>query len=381
MGRDILYQLALTMLPDIGAITAKKLIAYTGSAEAVFQEKTASLARIPGIGKKIISRIRNPSILSEAEKELAFAERRQVKVLSYLSEEYPERLRNCEDGPVILFVKGENCLAAEKVLSVVGTRSATAEGRELCRDIVEGLARICPGLLIVSGLAYGIDIVAHRSALVSSLRTIAVLAHGLQTIYPYLHRETAGQITGQGALVTDFTTGIQPERNNFLRRNRIIAGLADATLVVESGEKGGALITAELAASYNRDVFAVPGRVSDHASKGCNMLIKRNMAALVETASDLAAFMSWDTAPTQYEAETLTEIQLNTEEEMILRSLETDPDAGTELLSLRTGLAIQHCISTLVAMELRGWVLPLPGNRYRLRVKLPKNTKHVEGHR
>ncbi len=371
MDNEKINQIALTMLPEIGAITAKKLIAYTGSASAVFSERASSLLKIPGIGPQIISRINLSEIMPEAEKEIAFIERHHIEAISFLEKAYPERLRNCEDGPVILYLKGINCLSSSRILSVVGTRNATAEGRDLCKTIVTSLALRFPELVIVSGLAYGIDITAHRSALEQGINTVAVMAHGLHTIYPSAHRETAIKITGQGALVTDFTTRNKPERNNFLRRNRIIAGLADATLVIESGEKGGALITAELASSYSREIMAVPGRVSDIYSKGCNMLIKKSIAALVEDGVDVAEILNWDCREVCPVTVPLLNTPLNDEEEKILRFIQSEHEASTEFTSIRTGIPIHKCISLMVSMELRGWLLILPGNLYRLRVKLP----------
>jgi len=371
MNNERFYELALTMLPDIGAITAKKLIAYTGSAEAVFRERKSSLLLIPGIGKHILSRIDLSSISDAAQKECRYIEKNGVEILAYWDQAYPEKLKNCEDGPVLLYRKGMACPPDAKILSIVGTRSATSEGKELCRSIVEGLAARFPELVVVSGLAYGIDIVAHRAALDHSVKTLAVLAHGLHTIYPAQHRETAERITRQGALLTDFTTRQKPERNNFLRRNRIIAGLSDATLVIESGEKGGAMITAELAASYNRDVLAVPGRVSDTRSRGCNLLIKKNIAALVEGPDDVSRMLNWEPESLHTAPVPLLTVALTSEEEQFLRLIETEREASPEYLSLRTGMPVHTCISALVTMELRGWLSVLPGNRYRLKIRLP----------
>lgn len=370
MDNEHICQIALTMLPDIGAITAKKLMAYTGSAEAVFREKRSALLKIPGIGPRIAGRISSGAAGPELDREVNFLEKHGIAALSFLDEGYPERLRNCDDGPVVLFMKGVNCLSSQKILSVVGTRNATSGGREICSSIISDLSQRFPDLVIVSGLAYGIDIVAHRTALERQLPTVGVLAHGLHTLYPSVHRDTAVRMVRQGALVTDFTTIHKPERNNFLRRNRIIAGLADATLVVESGEKGGALITAELASSYNREVFAVPGRISDTFSRGCNLLIKKNCAALVESAEDLATQLGWNGREEATAVLPVLDLPLTPEEESIVRLLETEKEISTEFASIRTGIPVHKCISLMLAMELRGWLLLLPGNQYRLRIRL-----------
>jgi len=371
METERICQIALTIIPDIGSITARKLIAWSGSAEDVFREKRSSLLKIPGIGQHIINRLNLDTVLPEVEKEIEFIERNRIQALSYQDKAYPDKLRNCVDGPVILYKKGQDSLPDARFLSVVGTRNASPEGRELCRSLVTDLASRFPELIIVSGLAYGIDIVAHRTALEQGLHTLAVLAHGLHTIYPAQHRDTAARIIHQGALLTDFTTRSMPERNNFLRRNRIIAGLSEATLIIESGEKGGAMITAELAASYNRDVFAVPGRVFDNHSKGCNLLIKKNIAALVENVEDIANNLGWGEFESTSALSPLLETTLNTEEEKILRLIDSEKEASTEFISIRTGIPVHKCISLMVTMELRGWLLVLPGNIYRLKVRLP----------
>jgi len=366
---EMLYRIALTLLQDVGSITGKKLVAYAGSARAVFHEKYANLVRIPGIGSYLARRISTSKVLSEAEKELEYIERHGIVPLYFLDEGYPERLKHCIDGPLILYLKGDNCLSGNKMLSIVGTRDASENGRSICREIIGDLAIKYPDLIIVSGLAYGIDIAAHNGALQNRLKTIAVLGHGLSTIYPSAHRKTAIKIVDQGGLVTDFSSGTGPERNNFIRRNRIIAGLSEATLVIESGLKGGALITADIASSYNREVFAVPGRPSDERSRGCNMMIKKNLATLVENSEDIEYELDW--IPDQGKTtEQLLELPSFTEEErMIVESLQKNPELLPETISSRTGLPIHRVISLLVEMELRGWLIPLPGNIYRLKIK------------
>jgi len=366
---DLYYRIALTMLQDIGAITAKKLVAYTGSAEAVFSEKSANLLKIPGIGRRLAGRIESVKILKEAEKEFEFIRKNNIKALYFLDDEYPERLKHCIDGPVLLYTKGLDCLSEAKILSIVGTRRASEHGKATCNEIIGDLAKRFNRLVVVSGLAYGIDITAHRAALDNNLQTIAVLGHGLKTMYPSTHLDTAKKIICQGALVTDFNSEIKPERNNFIRRNRIIAGLSDATIVIESGNRGGALITADIASSYNREVMAVPGRTTDEYSRGCNSMIKKSIASLVENSQDIEYIMNWE--PEDAEQKDIQQFipSFSEEEGKIVETLYNNPDLQPEALSNRTNIPVHRVLSLLIEMELRGWLTPLPGNIYLLKVK------------
>ncbi len=264
------------MIPKIGPVLTKRLVAYCGSTEGIFTEKRSGLLKIPGIGERLADYIISNRNLDKADEEIDWIGNNGIQILFYLDEDYPERLKQCEDAPVILYIRGNARYNRSKIVSIVGTRTPTDYGRSVTRELVDELAVRYPDVLIVSGLAYGIDICAHRSALRNNLATVAVLGHGFSYLYPSAHRETAAQIIHKGALVTEFLHGDKPESVNFVRRNRIIAGLADATVVVESDEQGGALITADIANSYNRDVFAIPGRVTDKFSTGCNRLIRRS---------------------------------------------------------------------------------------------------------
>lgn len=372
MNREqLLYQLALTLIPKIGAITAKKLIAYVGSPEAVFRESTSSLRKIPGIGDYLASQVSLTTIIGEAEAEIKNMEQRQISYVYYLDPGYPWRLKNCEDGPLLLFYKGNPDFSRTKILSIVGTRSATRYGREACEMVVAGLASKYPDLVIVSGLAYGIDITAHRFALEYGLDTYAVLAHGLTTIYPPTHTDTAMRIMNQGALLSDFNSTIKPERNNFLRRNRIIAGLAEATLIVESGKKGGALITADIASSYNREVLAIPGKINDNYSSGCNYLIKNNIAALIESASDIEQILNWETETPARQQQITNTSTLTDDEKKIIQHIKDEPGIIQEILSVRTGIPINKLAVLLLQMELQNWISTMPGNRYNTAMKFP----------
>ncbi len=366
----LIYQLALTLIPKIGAITARKLIAYVGSPEGVFLEKPSNLRLIPGIGPFLAGQLSYKNYLPEAEAEIQNMQKFNIVPVYFQDPGYPWRLRNCEDGPLLLFYRGSPDFSRTKLLSIVGTRNASQYGREVCGSIVSELAEKYPELVIVSGLAYGIDITAHRQAMENGLDTFAVLAHGLNTIYPSSHADTAKKIMIQGALISDFHTSVKPERNNFLRRNRIIAGLSEGTLVIESGVKGGALITAEIASSYNREVFAVPGRTTDVYSAGCNQLIQNNIAALVEKASDIEVLLNWETSKPAGEPKQILNAPLSPEEKKILLTITETPGVGQDILSIRTGIPIHKLMGTMLQMELRNWVTVMPGNLYKAAVRI-----------
>jgi len=357
---ELQYQIALTMAPAIGPVNARKLIDKAGSASEVFRMTRASLEKIEGIGPFLSQSIRVPMLMSKAEKELKFIEKHKIKALFFKEADYPARLNECEDAPILLYAKGSKGLNGERVLSVVGTRKASSYGRDLCRKIVLDLGSRISDLVLVSGLAYGIDVIAHRAALEGRIPTVAVLGHGLNTIYPKAHRETAIKICGQGALLSDFHSGMGPERNNFLRRNRIIAGMADATLVVESASRGGALITADMAFSYQRDVLAVPGRATDDRSLGCNRLIKLNMAAMVESADDVISHLRWNGE----EAQEKKQVSITIQERKLLEIMILHGGLGPGELSGLSGIPIQEVLSMLTQMELKGWIRMEPGNLF-----------------
>ena len=367
---ELLYQIALTMVPAIGPVTARKLIEKIGSARGIFKEKSEILQKIHGIGPRMAQSFNTSDLLMQAEKELEFLRKHRISALYYKDPGYPERLKECADGPILLYARGDEGLNPSRSISVVGTRQASTYGKELCRAIVLGLCAHLEDLVIVSGLAFGIDVIAHRAALEGGILTVAVLGHGLSTIYPHAHRETARRISQQGALVTDFHSGMGPERNNFLRRNRIIAGMADATLVVESAAAGGSLITANMANSYDRDVLAVPGRTIDQRSRGCNNLIRNQVAALVESAEDVLHHLNWK-SDTPQEARTLSPNNIFTREEMkLLELIQQFHPVGPGDLSIHSGLPIHVVLSLLTEMELKQWIAVEPGNLYQPRICL-----------
>mgnify|MGYP005629217477 CR=1 FL=1 len=309
MNPDLLaYQIGIDMIPKIGSINAKRLIAYCGGVEAVFQQSKSALAKVPGIGKIISHEIANQKILDRAKREVDFTVKHNIKSYFYLDSDYPERLKNCDDGPVVIFVKAKSSINLNnpKVISIVGTRSITSYGKDICNSLVEKIVERGHKPIVVSGLAYGVDVCAHKASLKNDTPTVAVLGHGLDSMYPASHRNVAREIYEHGALITDFPSNTPCERNNFIKRNRIIAGLSDATIIIESAERGGSLITADIAVSYNREVFAIPGPVDNKYSKGCNLLIKSNKAALIESAEDIEFQLGWETPNVSKPAKQLT---------------------------------------------------------------------------
>jgi len=361
----LLYQIALTLIPGIGDITAKKLIAYCGSAEAVFKEKKKNFEKIPGIGETLAGAIANQNVLKHAEDELKFIEKYKIKTFYFLDANYPARLKQCVDSPVMLYFKGDANMNVEKVIAIVGTRSASDYGKGFTNQLIVDLTE--QQVLVVSGLAYGIDTAAHKAALKNNLPTIAVLAHGLDRIYPPLNKTLAEQMVKNGGLLTDFISQTNPDRENFPKRNRIIAGMSDAVVVVEAGRKGGALITADIANSYNRDVFAVPGRLGDTYSEGCNNLIKTNRAALIQSADDIKYIMGWEkqTASEKLRQRELF-IQLTPDEELIINILKENGVTGIDTICSESRLSPSKVASVLLNLEFEQIVKCLPGKIYNL---------------
>lgn len=361
------YKIGIGLIPKIGPVLTRRLIAYCGSAEGIFKEKKNRLAKIPGIGEILVDHIVNHKNLDAADIEIDFISKNNISALFYLDESYPERLRQCEDAPVILYVKGKTEINRKKVISIVGTRNPTDYGRSITRELVEQIAASYPDTLIVSGLAYGIDICAHKAALKNNMETVGVLGHGLSVLYPSAHREAARQMIEHGALITEFRHDEKPESPNFVKRNRIIAGLSDATLVMESGEKGGALITADIANSYNRDVFAFPGRINDKYSVGCNRLIKTNRAALLESLADLEYLMGWQkTDKTSAVIQKELFIELGPVETLLIDLLRKDNSMTIDQLALHSNMPTSKTSAMLLNLEFQGMVRCLPGKVYQL---------------
>lgn len=365
-AEETLYLVALSRLKGITGAMAQQLIDKAGSAENLFRLKEAELRRLTGLGKAVFSgEVRNAA-LEVARREMDFIGESRIRVLFFADEDYPFRLRECADAPALLYYKGAGSLNQMKVVSVVGTRHATPYGKSFCETFIRELSVIFPDVLIVSGLAYGIDICAHRTALRNGLRTVGVLAHGLNMLYPEIHRQTAGEMIRQGGLLTEYTSGNVLHRGNFIARNRIVAGMSDATVVIESAEKGGALITADLAGGYGRDVFAVPGRIQDAFSRGCNRLISGHKAALVSSAAEFVDAMCWERPQPEAVREPVLFPELNMEEELILKILGEEGDMQINGLMVRSGLPASRIMSLLFELEFKGLVRAFPGGVYRL---------------
>ncbi len=361
--KELLYTLALQRVKGIGNINAKKLIAHIGSAEAVFKEKKSKLIHINGIGEFTIQFLNDAKVLKEAEDEVNYVVKNKVTYNLYTDPTYPERLKQCIDGPLVLFQDGNIHFENQPIISIVGTRNMTSYGRDFIDKMVEEIKPFNP--IIVSGFAYGVDITAHKAAVHQGLQTIGVLAHGIDQIYPKVHKKYVAGVMENGGFYTEFWHDEQPLRENFLQRNRIVAGMSEATIIVESASKGGALVTAEIANSYNREVFAVPGRVSDVYSQGCNTLIRTNKAQLLNSANDLIYYLNWDQPKksTKVIQPTLF-IDLIGDEKIIYDYLQKNGKHDLDTISIENKIPIYKISSALLNLELKGLVRPLPGKLF-----------------
>ncbi len=365
MDEDLKYKIALSIIPNIGDILAKRVASYCGGAQAVFKEKSAALEKIPGIGCFHANAIINHSVFDRAEEEIHFIKKNEITPIFYQDAAYPKRLTHCEDSPVIVYFKGNCNFNSEKVISIVGTREATEYGKKMCENLIADLSIHNP--IIVSGLAYGIDICAHKAAIDNNLSTVCGMAHGLDRIYPAVHKNTANKMLEKGGWLTDFTSNITPNRENFPRRNRIVAGISDATIVIESKAGGGSLITASIANSYNRDVFAFPGRIDDAYSVGCNNLIKQNKAALIQSAADVVYIMGWEQSKNnKASVQKKLFVELNPEEERVVTILREKESVNVDDICLFAQLPMSKISSLLLTLEFSGIVKSLPGKMYRL---------------
>jgi len=366
MNNEIKYKIALSMITGIGNTNSKKLIAYFGEIENIFNTKKSELLKVQGIGPQLANEISNNSVLDYAEEEIKFLEKNNIKTYFLLDKDYPERLKHCEDSPVILYFKGNCNLNKQKIISIVGTRNATQYGKDHCNELIKNLKENGHDPLIISGLAYGIDVCSHKAALKNNLSTVGVLGHGLQMMYPASHRQIARDIINRGGLLTEFSRKSKLDPSNFVKRNRIIAGMADATIVVESGQKGGSLITADIANSYNRDVFAFPGRVKDKQSIGCNRLIKTNRAALVENVNDLEYILGWEKEKNKQAIQKQLFVELNPDEQIVMNVLKSAEDLSVDVICLKSNFPMSKVSSILLKLEFSGLVKSLPGKIYSL---------------
>ena len=365
--------MALTQMPMLSLTNLHLLIEELGSASAIYENRKDLKRLLPSANKKILDGLGNfDAFLPRAEQELEFCRKGKIRCLGINDDAYPQRLRDCNDAPILLYYRGSADLNAKHVVSMVGTRQITAYGKDLCRRFVRDLRQLCPDTLVVSGLAYGVDIHSHRATLEEGMETVGVLAHGLDQIYPRFHRETAKQMVGQGGLLTEYMSCTPIDKRNFVQRNRIVAGMADTVVVVESATKGGSLITADIALSYNRQVWAFPGRVFDNYSAGCNKLIFENKATLLTGAEDFCLAMGW-TDDVRHQKQLSEGIQqelfhdnYTAEEQLVLQALAKADSKQINVLAVETDIPVGQLSSLLFSLEMKGAVQMLVGGKYRL---------------
>ncbi|WP_282054039.1 DNA-processing protein DprA [Maribacter luteus] len=360
---ELIAVLRLQNIPNIGDVTAKKLIAHCGGPMAVFDDKSQNLLKIDGIGTHTIKRLHDAEHLEAAEDEVQYIRDNEIPYVYFTDKDYPRYLKHCIDSPILLFKKGNFDLEDRKIISIVGTRNITSYGTAFCEKLIEDLAPLDP--IIVSGFAYGVDICAQKAAINNGLQTIGCLAHGLNQIYPKVHAKYARDIEKNGGFLTEFWSTSNPDRENFLKRNRIIAGMSQATIVVESAEKGGSLVTADIAHSYDREVFAVPGRAQDKYSSGCNNLIKQQKAHMITSAADIIYLLNWELEekkPQPIQQQLF--VELNNDEKSIYLYLQKEGKQILDTIALDCQLPIFKVSSTLLNMEMKGLVRPLPGKLF-----------------
>ncbi|MBP2283594.1 DNA processing protein [Flavobacterium sp. CG_23.5] len=362
LEQDLFHLLALQRVEGVGDIMAKKLLTHLGSAEAVFKAKASQLAAIDGVGSILLKNLKDQSVFTKASQELEFIKANDINVAYFQDENYPERLKHCIDGPVLLFTSGNINLKNKKIISIVGTRQITSYGMEFCRKLIEDLAPLDP--VIVSGFAYGVDIVAHQLAMEHNLQTIGVVAHGLNQIYPKTHKKYVAKVEQNGGFMTEFWSSSNPDKENFVRRNRIVAGMTEATIVIESADRGGSLITANMANDYNRDVFAVPGRVTDKYSQGCNNLIKTQKANVLTSAADLVYILNWDLEKEMKPVQKQLFVSLDDDEQKVYDFLLKTGKELMDIIALRCDFPIYKISGMLLNMELKGVIRPLPGKLF-----------------
>lgn len=360
---ELFYVLALQKVELVGDIVAKKLLTHFGSAKEIFQSKASKLQSIDGIGSILIRNLKDKSVFQKAETELQFIKENHIETLYFKDENYPEKLKHCIDGPVLLFASGNFDLKNRKIISIVGTRQITSYGIESCKKLISDLAPLNP--IIVSGFAYGVDIVAHQAAMENNLQTIGIVAHGLNQIYPKVHKKYVAKMEENGGFMTDFWSSSNPDKENFVKRNRIVAGMSEATIVIESADKGGSLITATMAGDYSRDVFAFPGRATDKYSQGCNNLIKTQKANLITSAADLIYMLNWDldsekSKPVQKQLF----VDLDNDEQKIYDYLLKNGKELLDIIALECEFPVYKISSILLNMELKGVIRPLPGKLF-----------------
>lgn len=360
---ELLNTLALLRIEGVGDIVAKKLINHCGSSEGVFNARKAQLLAIEGVGEILYNNLRKGDAFKLAEAEIRFIKDNGITPLFYMEQEYPERLKHCIDGPVLLFTSGNVSIQGKKTISIVGTRQMTSYGADFCKKLIEDLAPLDP--VIISGFAYGVDIHAHQLAMEHNLKTIGVIAHGLNQIYPKVHKKYMARMEENGGFMTEFWSTSNPDKENFVKRNRIVAGLSEATIIIESADKGGSLITANMANDYNRDVFALPGRITDKYSMGCNNLIKSQKANIITNAADLVYMLNWELEEKKHKpVQKQLFVSLENDEQKIYDYLQKNGKELIDIIALQCEMPIYKISSTLLNMELKGVIRPLPGKLF-----------------
>jgi len=361
--RELQFMLALQRVPNLGDTSAKKLLHHVGSAEGIFKEKKENLLKIDGIGDFKLKALDNKQWIDDAEAELLFIKENDINAIYFKDKSYPERLKHCLDGPILFFQVGNIDLAGKKIISIVGTRKVTSYGVHFCEKLIEELAPFNP--VIVSGFAYGVDITAHKAAIANNLQTVGCFAHGLNQVYPKVHKKYMAQVESNGGFISEFWSTDAFDRANFLKRNRIIAGMSEATIVVESASKGGSLVTADIANSYSREVFAVPGRAFDSQSEGCNALIKSNQAHLCTGAEDLIYHLGWQVEKEKPKQTSLF-VELTKEEKVVFNFLKDKDKELLDIIALECQIPTFKAATILLNMELKGVIRPLPGKSFQL---------------
>jgi len=364
-NEDLFYKIALTFIPNVGGSIGRTLLERFGTARDIFSAPVKELLRVNGISENRVKAFRDPEVFEKAEKELKFVDSHNICILMSDDAAYPSRLTNCSDAPLLLYYHGNANLNTSKAIAIVGTRKHTDYGMRLCEDLVEGL-QSQEDILIISGLALGIDSIAHKKAVSMGMPTVGVMGNGLDTVYPASNKKLAKDMLQNGGLLTEFISGTIPERGNFPARNRVVAGMSDVTVVVESDISGGALITAHMASSYNREVAAFPGRVHDSKSSGCNEIIRTNLAAMITNADDLLDLMNWRDDKKKKVVQKQLMLTFSPDEQRIVDLLQTKDSVHSDELYHYTGLNSSQLAATLLQLEMQGVIKALPGKNYRI---------------
>jgi DNA processing protein len=362
MTQDLVHKIALIKIPGVGAVTARNLVSYCGGAKEVFYAKKKELLKIPGIGVAMAELILQQKVLEDAEKEAEFMKKNGIRAFFYADKDFPQRLKHNHDCPFLLFYKGNADLNHQRIVGIIGTREATPQGKAICEELLEDLKPY--GVHTVSGLAYGIDVVAHRKSVALNIPSVGVMANGMNKLYPADHASIVSKMIECGGILTEHTSNIVAKAEHFPMRNRIVAAMCDALIVVETAAKGGSMITADLAFGYNKDIFAVPGRVRDKYSEGCNLLIKTDRARLVESAKDIVDNMRWEEIDARKVIQQQLFIDLTPQEQLLLDLIKANENIGIDELTYKSKVAPSELAALLLTLEFKGTICTLPGKRF-----------------